>query len=181
MTGNRRVRLKKRTADTPIYWFLTGALICLLTLPFIFRFVVGIYWKTPWSGVIVTSVAAKKDNDSIYTIQRAGKLNFQVKGILNVGSFVGFVGPHGTLTGFIGMPMNGSYNVPGLDTFRHAALLYRTRIGNGPWSGYGYATTAPPFWVSKGQKIQFVVNDKEWQNNIGHYKVRLEFCDTCRQ
>jgi hypothetical protein len=179
MKENPRIQVKRKFVDVPVLWTIVGLLVVLLTLPFVLRFALGLYWKSPYSGIVVSSKDVRRLNDSTYVLQKPGKVTLRAKGWMDVGTFVGLVRPNGTRHGFMGMPLKAAYNLPYLDSFRHAALLCRWDTGQG-WSPYLYASMSKPLWVRRGAGLQVVVNDKEWQNNWGYYTLELHYCDTCK-
>jgi len=179
LKDNPKIKVRKRSAELPFYWFIVSLFVILLGAPFFFRYGVKAYWRNQYVGVRVDSTFVKQQNDSVYVFMKSGKLRLSAKGIVDVGTFVGLVRPEGTRYGFMGMPLKNAYNFPYLDTFRHAALIYRIDTTGKGWSGYSYIRP-DLFTVKKGDRIQVVVNDREYQNNLFHYRLKLEFCDNCK-
>lgn len=179
LTDNPRIRLpRKKVADILLYAMLMSAALALLVLPFLLRYKFDWYWKRP-SEFASTFRGISKVNDSTYVIEKTGIYNVRTSGYISAGTFTGYSGPEGTSYGFMGMPMEGAYNVPGFAKFRHAALLLQTKKRNEPWSGYWYVFNVKRFQGERGQLLQFLINDNEWQNNSGHYNVQMTFCDSC--
>jgi hypothetical protein len=186
-----RIRLKKHVRlDLIIYAVALSGFLALFFFPFIYRYVRHAYWLTPHEiNVRFNASQVTRLNDSTYGILKSGKLKMEPGGFINVGTFVGWVWPEGTNHGFMGMPMDSVYNIqnPGynLATFRHGALLYRLSADGVKWKPFRYTieNSSQRFIVipvTKGDRLQFIVNDKECENNSGHYRLDLTFCDRCR-
>lgn len=182
LVDSRRIRIKPTSSKDWIYYIVALALFFLMLItPVYLRYGSDFYWNNSYTLESTTN-GVSRNNDSSFIIRKNGILHVSAKGIINVGTFVGWVTPDGTNNGFMGMPLDSAYNVPGLDTFRHAALLMRIKRANKGWSQYQYAN----YWnkdsatalVHEGDSLQFIINDKEWQNNLGRFRVSITVCDT---
>jgi hypothetical protein len=175
-----RIRLNKnKSVDFKIYAIFIIVSMFLLIFPFANRN--RAYWKSRHE---IKANFEKKDivleNDSTYRILRTGKLTISATGRINVGTLVGWVWPIGTRHGIMGMPIDSAYNIKDfkeLLSLRHGALMYRLQRAGNNWDLYNYvvdgADTAKVLKVNKGDRLQFIINDREWQNNTGHYKVKM--------
>jgi hypothetical protein len=182
LKNNPAIVVKRRTWDLLYYWGIVVFFILMLGLPFYIQYGIHAYWKNPYVGVQVDPEATRQVNDSVYTIERSGRVHLSAGGTIYVGTFVGLVQPGGTKTGFMGMPLKNAYNLPYLDTFLHSALLYRIDTAQRGWGAYPYRYVKEDsfFTVRKGDRLQVIVNDSEYVNNLFHYRLRLNFCDTCK-
>lgn len=185
LKDNPRIRLKKpNNKYTVIYIFCILSFVIMLFIPFIQRYGVKIYWPDVHQVYISQSDLKKSHWQTIsngtFRILRTGEIKLEAYGVIQVGTFVGLVmSPRGTDEGYMGLPLNSSYNLPGLDTFKHAALLFRRSTNNGrSWSNYEYVCPEgqcrKTLNLVKGEIVEFTVNDKEYHNNIGRYKLRLK-------
>lgn len=177
---NPAIKVKTKFRDMFYYSLAIIGFAILLCVPFIIRYSAHAYWKSPYDGIEVAPEWTKKANDSVYIIERNGKMKLNASGFIDVGTFVGFVGPDGTRNGFMGMKTKNAYNLPYIDSFRHAALLYRINTAHRGWSQYQYVKQDSLLTVYAKDSIQVVVNDREYQNNLFHYVLHLNFCDTCK-
>jgi len=173
MSENPRVRLvasPKKDRFMLRVGLVTGLL--LLFLPFVCRYVLRGYWQSP-REVITHSNYMRMDEDSVFTVGQNGLYAIKASGMVNVGTFVGYVFPGGTTFGFMGIPIDSAYNLPGMGRYRHAALLMRIQSGQ-RWKPYQYvAQTKKPMYLAKGDKVEFLVNDREFQNNFWHFAVTV--------
>ncbi len=160
--------------DNWVYAVVLTIMALVLIAPFYLRYGTDLYWKQP-SELVVNSVDLQQTADGTFLCQKTGNLQIAVRWrSIHVGTFVGRVFPHGTTYGFMGMPLDSAYNIPGFGRFRHGAILMRKRDGIGEWSAYEYVSTGPlqnkkSIPVRKGDQLHFLINDKEWQNNTGHF------------
>ncbi|MBS1664775.1 MAG: hypothetical protein JST68_27260 [Bacteroidetes bacterium] len=177
---NPAIKVKTKSRDVFYYSLAILGFVFLLSTPFIIRYGARAYWTSPYAGIKVAPEWTKKVNDSVYTIEKSGRLRLGTSGIIDVGTFVGVVCPEGTRDGFMGMHTKNAYNLPYIDTFRHAALLYRINTAHQGWSRYQYVKEDSLFTVHEKDSIEVIVNDREYQNNLFHYKLYLNFCDTCK-
>ena len=163
LKNNPAIVVKRRTWDLLYYWGIVVFFILMLGLPFYIQYGIHAYWKNPYVGVQVDPEATRQVNDSVYTIERSGRVHLSAGGTIYVGTFVGLVQPGGTKTGFMGMPLKNAYNLPYLDTFLHSALLYPYRIDTAQrgWGAYPYRYVKEDsfFTVRKGDRLQVIVND----------------------
>jgi len=152
----------------------------LLYSPFKERFVSKRYWQ----GSDQLNMVA---NDSVYTrtgtnsvlINKTGNLDVDVEGKVIVGTFVGKVGPEGTLSGFLGFPVGNAYNT--VKNFRHGALLYRKKELKSAWSYV--AKMDQYYWpwserkgrisVKAGDELVFCINDSEWENDTDVFTLAM--------
>ena len=183
---NSRVIYKSPNRPLWLYVPLVILFILLVAQPFIKRYVTESYWKGP-NELKVNSKDLEKDSDSTFKVLKTGKIISTLSGSLHLGTFTGFSGPRGVLTGFLGMPLKKAYNRTDAEYFRHAALLFRVKSSVGSWSEYFYLdpklhSVEENYWqfLKKGDIIQFVVNDREWQNNSGHYNIEFRICEKCK-
>lgn len=180
LSNNQRIRLKKKNLiDYVSYTFLLMIGVGLLGLPFYLRYHAEYFWKNKYE-ISYTIPGTIKETDSTLRFIANERLKVNVGGHIVVGSFVGYALPEGTSSGFMGMPIDSVYNVEGLGKFRHAALLYKIKRGFAPWSSYKYLYNVRLLKATKGDKIMFLVNDKEYENNSGHYHAEMTVCDTCK-
>jgi hypothetical protein len=180
LSNNQRLRLKKKNIiDYISYTLLLMIGIGLLLLPFYQRYHAAYFWKNKYEGSYHIPNMIR-ETDSTFRFTANEKLKVSVGGRVVVGSFVGYAWPEGTTCGFMGMPIDSAYNVEGLGRFRHAAFLYRIKRGTAEWSPYKYLYNLHLLKVSKDDQIMFLVNDKEYENNSGHYRAEMTLCDTCK-
>ena len=151
------------------------------------RYYNSIFWKDSndqFNYIIKdTSNIARIDHNT-FEIKKSGKLNIKTKGKYKIGTFTGYVHSNGTEVGFLGMPIGDKYDsIPNLP---HASLLYKLK-SNDIWETciktdstfkfipkkYGYIN------ISSKDTIEFLINDKEWQNNTGTIEIELDISDTC--
>jgi len=170
--NNPRVRIQKGiSTDIWIYGFLIIMFIIGLSNPFARRYYTNTFWESPYD-ITMKSQGFVKDSSHSYLVKTSGFYKLAASGYSNVGTFVGYVAPQGTTLGFMGMPIDSAYNISGFEKYRHAALLYRVK-GAGIWSGYKYSSEGDTLVLHSNDRLEFIVNDKEWQNNIGRYEVSL--------
>lgn len=188
---NKRI-INDKTCTTnvkkPVYIFLGSIALFLIIFFFITRpfYNRSNYWKhAPQLKVRLLSPYIKTtSSDTMYVMLRKGTLKIDVTGRVHVGTFSGSIGPEGTETGFFGFRMSNVYD---RDTstfsYRHGALLYE--IGNGayrsgpkelirytgfmlPWKKRTAAID-----VKKGDTVYLSVNDRERENNTGHFDLEM--------
>lgn len=178
------VLFKKQRRDLFIYLMLVISAITLLLMPFIIRYHTSMYWTEPISLEVKAAQLSKIDEET-YLVKESGLLEMKSSGRIFLGTFTGYSGPAGVTKGFLGLPLKAAYNRPEALEHRHAALLFRKWNGN-CWSDFYYAN--PPIgersgenerMVKKGERLQFMVNDWEWQNNRGRYVLELTICGDC--
>nr|WP_299070365.1 glycerophosphodiester phosphodiesterase family protein [uncultured Allomuricauda sp.] len=107
-------------------------------------------------------------------------IRINANGKVKLGSFVGFVSPTGTKSGFLGMNLGDTWNKPGMEKLNHGALAFRKNKGN--WISfpendlirYGRNESYLTFTVKNGDVLETHVNDKEWQNNSGQFNITFE-------
>ncbi|PWL38114.1 hypothetical protein DKG77_07420 [Flagellimonas aquimarina] len=107
-------------------------------------------------------------------------IQINANGKVKLGSFVGFVSPAGTKSGFLGMSLGNTWNRPSLEKLNHGALVFRKNNGN--WVSfpendliqYGRNESHLKFTVKNGDVLEAVINDKEWQNNSGKFNITFE-------
>jgi hypothetical protein len=180
LDNNPRIRLADNKArDVRFYWLILLIAGGLLAAPFLMRYKFNFYWKSP-TEIKTDFEQVSRVNDSIFRVQKTGVYKIAASGRIHVGTFVGNAPPDGILYGFMGMPMDGAYNTPGLENFQHAALLIRKRAAAQKWSAYTYVSKSQQVYLNEGDEIQFHINDKEWQNNSGRFLVRLKPCESCK-
>ena len=186
LRGNQRVTYKSPNRDWPLYLLFVLLATCLIVQPFIKRYYFRDYWSAP-NQISIVSRDLKPLTDSTYLVLRTGKMIVKMSGKIHLGTFTGFSSPKGVTTGFLGMPLKKAYNRSDAESFRHAALLFRTKTPGGRWEDYQYLTPAlhdaeETYWkfLTKGNIIRFIVNDREWQNNSGYYRVDLKICEKCK-
>lgn len=179
LLDNPAIHVRKKSRDLIYYCLFASVFVMLMSAPFVVRYGLKAYWKSPYEGVAVSPEWTKKINDSVYSIERSGQVTLRARSWIYVGTFVGVAHPIGLRSGFMGMPLKKAYNLSYLDTFRHAALLYRIDTAHRGYSRYDYIKDRR-FSVSKGDRLLLVVNDKEYQNNLWQYSLNLDFCDTCK-
>ncbi len=185
LKNNSRIRVKTRTwKDKAGYGILMLAFLALLLLPFSMRYWFKWYWASPHQIFIpqndIRNAYWQPSDSGTYQVLRSGSVDMEAYGIIQVGTFVGVVlSPVGTREGFMGMPIESAYNLLGMDTCRHAALMVRKKEKGKDWGTYSYAaspdTNIVPINVRQGDLVQFIVNDKEFQNNLGRYTLRLHY------
>jgi len=173
-----RLSIKRNNADLKAYAIIFLLFAILIAFPFYFRYVTKGYWKSPREIRAAYNPAdvAYIPGDTVYRLKRQGSMTISASGFINVGTFVGWVWPTGTTYGFMGMPLGDSYNI--LNGYNHSALLFRISADRRTWGPYtSVAATSPKciinIPVTKGEFIQFLVNDREWQNNKAHYRVKM--------
>ncbi|WP_121201223.1 NACHT domain-containing protein [Mucilaginibacter gracilis] len=180
LADNPRIRLKKKNVkDVFLYCLLLSICLGFFGLPFYMRYGKDTYWKSKYE-VHTVIPQVKQETDSTYRFLADQKLTVSTGGHVVVGTFVGYTSPAGTTCGFMGMPIDSAYNVEGFGAYRHAALLYRIKRQGAAWSKYRYAADLRLLKVAKNDELQLLVNDKEWQNNSGHYQLSMTVCDTCK-
>jgi|GEM_PF-1845171 len=178
LKNNPRLRLKKNTwTDIWTYRLILLCCILLLALPFYRRYLLQDFWRGPWD--IVWKSSGFKEQNHAYLAPKGGTYYLKTGWFTNVGTFVGYVLPKGTTEGFMGMPIDSAYNLEGFGKYRHAALLFRTQQPGKDWTPYRYATEVKMLYMNRDERIEFLINDKEWHNNLGRYQVALIPCDTC--
>lgn len=153
------------------------AFLLLITLPFGFPYYSNMYWEESNTISVVSDDVVREEMNNLFVCQKSGNMHIEVAGSIHVGTFVGRVFPHGTKYGFLGIELDSAYNLKGLGSFRHAALLVRKRsVNDNSWTEYEYVSSGfmnneKTFIVNKGDMLEFVVNDKEWQNNTSKYRI----------
>jgi len=170
-----------RPAYSTTMGVLFSLLSCwLLVLPFADRYWLGKYWtRKDEINYINDKGYLVKVEANMFRMTNSGILHIWVSGTVNVGTFLGEVGPEGTTAGFMCFPVSDAYNC--IPKFRHGALLYR--VNGREWK---YVITPPSsFWdhiepqtvirLNKNDHIEFLVNDTEWQNNAGHFLLKFEW------
>jgi hypothetical protein len=94
--------------------------------------------------------------------------------------------PDGASSGFLGFSVKDVYNV--VPNYLHGTALIRRLDSIQLWrcprkintSFFQANCCESCIMIRKGELLQFMVNDNEWQNNSGHFEVQLEYCDTCK-
>ena len=94
-------------------------------------------------------------------VVKGQKIHMKASGQVFLGGMAGNSGPEG-IRGFT------SYNF--VQNQRHGALLYRVSDGNGQWKAVNKGDVLV---ASNSGTLQFVVNDKGYQNNSGGYNVQI--------
>jgi Cdc6-like AAA superfamily ATPase len=167
-----------------IYIFIILFLILVFSIADINRkFRGGFYWEKPNSGIIYeyqsdSTLIMIKSNT--FLVKHRGTLRLQAKGKYKVGNFVGYVFPEGTEHGFLGFPIGDTYD--SLKEHPHGAILFHL---NSDSTWINWVTDSTFFkspWeyrnnqieVKEGDTIQFIVNDTEWQNNLGKVIVKMQ-------
>ena len=184
LQNNTRIRVKERVwKDTATLGIVTAFLCLLLLLPFAMRYYWDWYWPNPYQLSIsqqdITKAHWRKMDSGAYQIMQPETVVLRAHGCIQVGTFVGLVlSPAGTKEGYMGMPIKSSYNIPYVDTsYAHAALLVR-QYHNGTWTKYAPVRAKErdtlPLTLKAGDKLQFMVNDREYQNNLGKYTVTID-------
>lgn len=150
----------------------------LTVLPYFYRYQLDKYWKESNELVVIGNSIVQGESNNIFICQKTGNLQLNASGYIHVGTFVGRVLPHGTERGFLGIKMDSAYNMSGLGNFRHAALLVRKMsVKDKKWTEYEYVSNdffkkEKSLFVEKGDLLEFIINDREWQNNISRFKVK---------
>jgi hypothetical protein len=186
LENNPRIRVKKNVwKDTFAYSIIMAFFFLMLFLPFAMRYWWNVYWPDPYQFNVsqedIDRARWHKLEKGTYQVQQPGTVILRAHGFIQVGTFVGLVlSPAGTREGYMGMPLKNSYNLPQTADYAHAALLVRQRRGSGKaWSTYQYVRTEArdslTLRVATGDQVQFIVNDKEYQNNLRKYTVTIEY------
>lgn len=166
-------------------------LLLFLVRPFANRFLLHHFWERPsmiaYSPLKTSWIGRLEDNSFI--IRKKGSLSVSIKGIIKVGTFTGYSKPEGTDIGFLGFPLDSTYSI--VKDHVHAAVLYHLASwpGSGSWRPLPYINRSFLPWgtryacvpVSRPDTLQLMINDAEWQNNIGHFTITLNMEDSCRQ
>lgn len=158
------------------------------------------YWQSPNHLLQrVDTLPLKRLNDSTVLVLKSDTFFLHVRGKVHAGTFTGSVFYRGTNTGLLGFPLGAVYNVD--SAFRHAALLYKKNngawgyltdsiyIGNavaaasaeGPdFSGvqrllvkHGIIGGKDVIRLRLHQRdtLHFRVNDNEYENNSGSFRI----------
>jgi hypothetical protein len=164
----------------------------LLVLPFLQKYLWHDYWLNHDEISFVFSPdEIRQINDTTLELKKGGLLSATITGRVKVGTYAGHTGPEGIKTGLLGVPLGSAYNRDDAKNFNHAAMLYKNiKVDSLQWK----AVPVPYriYWLkearhatfgrmNKGDILQFCLNDKELQNNSGHFRVQLTICDTCKQ
>ncbi|MEA1785147.1 glycerophosphodiester phosphodiesterase family protein [Arenibacter sp. GZD96] len=180
------VKSKKNMYLIPI------ALIVLLSVPILLKLVDRFrnesHWQNEYGYTIkntsnfVHPVNGSKNKFVISGLGNGSEMILKITatGKVKLGSFLGFVSPAGTKSGFLGMSIGETWNKTGLEKLNHGALVFRKNNGN--WIGFpendlinlGNSTFHLTFTVKNGDLIETVINDKEWENNSGKFNVTFE-------
>ncbi|MDC6366677.1 glycerophosphodiester phosphodiesterase family protein [Flagellimonas amphidinii] len=115
------------------------------------------------------------------------KIRINANGRVKLGSFVGFVSPAGTKSGFLGMSLGNTWNKQEMETLNHGSLSFKKNKGN--WISfpendliqYGKNESYLDFTVKNGDVLEVQVNDKEWQNNLGEFNITFETIDNMKK
>ncbi|MBD0260127.1 MAG: hypothetical protein ICV83_30790, partial [Cytophagales bacterium] len=136
------------------------------------------YWEDEHRGIRVMHAGAGigKIKPNVFLLKQAGVLRVTAGNRINVGNLSGYSPPEGTTTGLLGFRMD-TWNV--VKEYNHAALLYqlpgekRNVCFSGPEWRWPWEERECRIKVRAGDTIAFSVNDTEWQNNQGHYGIKL--------
>jgi len=112
-------------------------------------------------------------------------LNISAKGKVKLGTFTGFNTASGTEAGIFGMGIGDVYDLQELQSFHHGAVSIQQKSNN-KWRPfpeediYGILNNDRNLWVTvkNEERIKFVVNDSEWQNNQGKYTITIDTLKT---
>jgi len=145
------------------------------------RFRDKVYWEKDEELVFMQENMrpAATGNDHV-VIGADGTYELSAAGSVLVGTFVGRVAAEGTFEGFLGVPIGDSYNI--VKGFSHGALLFRSDLHYKSWNyvaernGYFWPWTERKRVVklSKGERITFLVNDNEYQNDSGEFRILIK-------
>lgn len=163
-------------------WAIIALLGFLCIFPYLQRYYLEIFWKQHDDiHYQVTSSSLIKTKPNTFRAIENAKVDIIISGQVKLGTFVGKVSPPGTALGLLGFPMDTVYNRFG--PFRHGALLVR-KIGENAekWRYLIEPTSSLLSWtypktsmsLKKNELLEFCINDKEWQNNSGHFTVRIK-------
>ncbi len=107
-------------------------------------------------------------------------IRINAKGKVKLGSFIGFVSPSGTKSGFLGMSLGDTWNRKGMESLNHGSLVFRKN--HGTWISFpendlirfGSSESYLDLTVKNGDILETAVNDIEWENNSGQFNITFE-------
>lgn len=115
----------------------------------------------------------KQFSHNSFIALKSGRLSIESSSRYKVGAFTGRVNISGTERAFLGFPIGDDWDY--VKDFPHAALLLvlnNDTLKVAEREGlYGFKTET--ISVFKGDSLHFIVNDKEYHNNIGIIKISL--------
>jgi hypothetical protein len=177
-------------------------LFILIVLPWIgilqLRFTKEYYWQNPFPEKHITVKYSSNDfeksnktltieydsitethNLPIYICKNSGDYKIKTEGKFMIGLFNRNINATGIRIGFWGFPMGNVWNIDkSLDV--HAEVIYRINSSN--WAslypdegGKSYTNIfTQEKKIMKGDTLQLLINDKEYQNNKGDIKITIE-------
>ncbi len=165
----------------PIFWTLNQ------------RFSKKTFWQDP-NGFSVTSYTPyvrknpKSNNEWLVKGIPEGKtlaLELKATGKVKVGTFTGNVSSSGTEASFFGFGIGDTYDRKGYEEARHASLIVQKKE-EGSWKAFpkqDFFTTLNKersLWikVKNEERLAFVVNDSEWQNNKHIFDIHIDTLKT---
>ncbi|KAB5491421.1 glycerophosphodiester phosphodiesterase family protein [Flagellimonas hadalis] len=185
----------QKTTKHPMLVLLPTALVLLLAVPILLKLTNRFQNQSHWQNekgfnVDIQSeyVRHEKGSKNKFVIRGIAKdstqtIRINANGKVKLGSFIGFVPPSGTNSGFLGMSLGDTWNIPGMENLNHGSLAFRKN--DGAWISFpendlihlGNNAYYLNFIVKNGDVLETAVNDIEWENNSGRFNITFEDMD----